>query len=127
MTILIIAGWDANNHPNRINTKATQAEADVILTTLADNGVTEAFSVTDPGVDMKYIVVDPKTNTITVDTTAQKKDIASNTARTELQRLENQVTNRRIRDAINDTENPKAWMATQESLIKVQREIIKSR
>ncbi len=71
--------------------------------------------------------MDPKTNTITVDTTVQKKDIASNTARTELQRLENQVTNRRIRDAINDTENPKAWMATQESLIKVQREIIKSR
>ncbi len=30
-------------------------------------------------------------------------------------------------DAINNTENPKAWMAIQESLIKVQREIIKSR
>ena len=74
MAILIIAGWDANFHPNRVNTKATQAEADAILTTLTNNGVTGAFSVTDPGVDYKYITVDPLTNTITVDTAQQTAD-----------------------------------------------------
>jgi len=42
-------------------------------------------------------------------------------ARAEIDRLESQVTNRRLRDALNGAEVPVGWLAAQEALIAVER------
>ena len=73
MTYLIIADWDVNNNPTRINNKATEAEAITLVDKLINElGVTGAFYVADPQVEMQYIVVDGVNKTITVDTALEK-------------------------------------------------------
>ncbi len=79
MAYLIIATWDANFHPDRTNTVATTGEADAIITKLtstlpAAQQAPNAFYVADPGIENKYIVVDPLTSTITTNTTQQTAD-----------------------------------------------------
>ncbi len=48
----------------------------------------------------------------------------SRDAEKQIVRIEAQVTNRRLRDAVAGTENPKGWLSNQEALIAVQREIL---
>ena len=79
MTYLIIAGWDANNHPVRTNIMETLEEADALVNKLI-NDMPEGleapgtFHVPDPEVDPSHIVVDPITKTITVDVAASEAE-----------------------------------------------------
>ena len=124
MSYLIIADWDADFHPTRINDKPTEAEA----TTLVDKLINDmplgkeapnAFYVVDPRVSVEYIVVDPVTKTISVDTAQQTVDQVNTAALTEIARLEGQVTQRRLREAALGTDA--GWLANQDTLIAAER------
>ena len=79
MNYLIIAGWDANNHPVRTNIMETLEEADALVNKLINDmpeglEAPDTFHVPDPEVDPSYIVVDPITKTITVDIAASEAE-----------------------------------------------------
>jgi hypothetical protein len=79
MTYLIIAGWDANNHPVRTNIMETLEEADALVNKLINDmpeglEAPDTFHVPDPEVDPSHIVVDPITKTITVDVAASEAE-----------------------------------------------------
>lgn len=66
MSYLIIAEWDENNYPTKVNNKDTEQDAQSLTTKLIDElGYTNAFYVEHPGVGVEYITVDPATKTIT--------------------------------------------------------------
>lgn len=74
---LIIADWDENNRPTKINTKETEAEAITLVDKLRNElGHPNAFYVADyNGMDTRYCVVDPVTQTITYDTAGEAQDV----------------------------------------------------
>jgi hypothetical protein len=81
MRYLIIADWDENFHPNRINHKNTEVEAVALVDRLVNHmkpgkEASNAFYVADPGIDVQYITVDPATKTITVDLDGETADKA---------------------------------------------------
>ena len=79
MSYLIIADWDDDLHPTRINTKNTLAEADALVDKLKNDmppgkEALNSFHVLNPHVKAQYIIVDPVAKTITVDTITETTD-----------------------------------------------------
>ena len=88
----------------------TQSEAD---THVAEHG---GFVVSDPGGSVAFWVADDSKKTITVDTAGAAKKAAMD----EIERLESQISNRRMRDHALGTGGD--WLSDQEALIAEQRE-----
>jgi hypothetical protein len=76
MSYLIIAEWDADFRPTKINQKDTEAEAQALVEKLQNElGHAGAFYVGHPGsTDTKYMTVDPNAKTVTLDTAQQRND-----------------------------------------------------
>ena len=80
MGYLIIADWDESFCPDRTNIKESEADAIALVVKLINDmpegqEAPNAFYVENPGVDLKYITVDPETKTITVDTSQEDADV----------------------------------------------------
>lgn len=77
MTHLIIAAWDKNNHPTKINTKETEAESITLVNKLKNElNHPNAFYVADyNGMDIKYCIVDSINKTVSWDTITEQIDI----------------------------------------------------
>lgn len=75
MSYLIIAEWDENFHPTKINNAQTLEEADILVDTLInEHGYVNAFHAPEPPTrDTRYIIVDPVVKTISIDD-AELKD-----------------------------------------------------
>jgi len=87
MSYLIILDWDVDFHPNKLNSAETEKEAQALISG-AVGTYPNAFYVVNPEVDEIYIIVDPATKTITVDTAVQVSDAAKEAAQVEIERLE---------------------------------------
>ena len=73
---LIIAEWDGNNRPTKINNKQTQPEVDQWF---LDNSATypNAFSAPDPGVDIRYVLVNGTGDGVIIDQAAIDADFTT--------------------------------------------------
>jgi len=67
MTYLIIANWDANFRPDRVNWKDTEGEAQALVDLLISKGDTDAFYIPTPSDDIRYVRVNPSNKSVTVD------------------------------------------------------------
>ena len=92
-----------------------ETEADAIAHSTQYNG----FTVEDIGGDQKFWVVDATAKTVTQDSVAEASATAKRNAMAELQRLESEITSRRFREAIAETDD--GWLANQENLIALER------
>ena len=77
MIYLIIADWDANNRPTRINTKETLEEATALVDKLkTELNYPNAFYVANyNGKDLKYCIVDGANKTVSWDTAGEAQGI----------------------------------------------------
>ena len=67
-------------------------------------------------------VPDDTTSYDTWNGSAVVKHVPIPAAKIAISKLEAQITNRRLRDAIQGTENPTNWLADQEAKIKTERD-----
>ena len=67
MTYLIIANWDANFRPDRVNWKDTEGEAQSLVDLLISKGDTNAFYIPTPSDDIMHVRVNPGNKSITID------------------------------------------------------------
>jgi hypothetical protein len=67
MMFLIVAAWDADNHPTRVNCTGSEAEARALVDRLKDR-FPEAFHALMPAVGSEpYWIADPVAKTVTLD------------------------------------------------------------
>ena len=81
---LVIADWNKEFHPNRVNETETESEAVTLVDKLINDmpsglEAPNAFYVSHPGVEERYIIVNPDTKTITVDLAGKANDISIRT------------------------------------------------
>ena len=119
MTFLIVGQVDENNHPTRTNQKETKSEANAVVAQLHSNGDTNAFAIETPHAfkDLRYMTVDFASKTVTYDQTGSDNAVKKELAQAEINRLENEITIRRIREAYTDS----TWMKAQEAKIATER------
>ena len=77
----------------------------------------DAFYVVHPEYHVDYIIADFNAKTITKDTATENSVTVKRNALAGIQRLEGQVTQRRLREAHADS----TWLNAQESLIATER------
>lgn len=77
------------------------------------------FAIKDIGGNQEFWIVDKDKKTITQDTATENSVTARKNIMNEIQRLEELITSRRLRDAIAGTDD--GWLANQEKLIAVER------
>ena len=121
---LVIAEWNKQFHPDRVNETETELEATTLVDKLINSmpeglEAPNAFYVSHPGVEGKYIIVNPADKTISVDTDKLAQDKVKQSAMDELRKLESAISSRRYREAIAGADG--GWLANQESLIATER------
>lgn len=90
-----------------------ESEADAIAHATKYNG----FAVKDIGGNQEFWIVDKEKKTITQDTATENSITTKRNAMSEIQKLESQITNRRLREAYKDS----TWLDAQEALIATER------
>jgi len=119
-----IMAWDAEMHPIKHQDFDTQEAADSYISENAGvlpGTFADAFSVQSYQVPDIYVTVDPLAKTAALDTGRMDEDAIKTEAQIEIKRLEGEITPRRMREALLNTEFPEGWIASQEVLIATER------
>ena len=120
MTHLVIVDATSDNKIAKLQEYETRVDADAHVAMVAEK-YPKAFVVDNPpafGID--YATVDMDAKTFVYDNVRYDAEQIKTNARGEINRLEETVTARRIRDALISDEG-KAWIADIEEKIKVER------
>lgn len=114
MTILIIAEWDDNLNPTKVNQKETQAEVDQWL---ADNAERYPNAITGPHPgtsNTTHITVDPDAKTFTHDAGAEAREQELNEWKRQMEQSDQAINARTVEDIFE------AFVAGDKSLLSKQ-------
>lgn len=120
MTHLVIVDSTSDNKIAKMQNYENRADADAHVAMVAEK-YPKAFVVDNPpAFGTEYVTVDMDAKTFVYDNVRYDAEQIKTNARGEINRLEETVTARRIRDALISDEG-KAWIADIEEKIKVER------
>ena len=120
MSFLVIVDATPDNKIAKLQKYQTRVDADAHISRIAER-YPKAFIVENPpAFGMDYATVDMDAKTFVYDNVRYDAEQIKTNAQGEINRLEETVTARRIRDALISDEG-KAWIADIEEKIKVER------